>query len=161
LKEKTETKRLIKRILAPIDGSEHANKALDYALDLANKYDAALTILNVKPTPVVPGYVPSMPGPAPVPPTWLGTYSKEVTSEHEKMLSEALEKAKRNKPALKISTKLVKGRPAKQIVETAKEGNFDIIVMGSRGLGGIKEFFLGSVSHRASNDAECPVLIVK
>ena len=53
---------------------------------------------------------------------------------------------------MKVSTKLVEGRPSDRIVETAKEGNFDIIVMGSRGLGGVKEFFLGSVSGKSHNN---------
>jgi len=62
---------------------------------------------------------------------------------------------------LKVSTKLVEGRPSDKIIETAEKGNFDIIIMGSRGLGGIKEFFLGSVSDRVADEAACPVLIVK
>jgi len=53
------------------------------------------------------------------------------------------------------------GRPSEKIVETAKQGNFDIIVLGSQGLGGIKKFFLGSVSHRVADEATCPVLIIK
>jgi len=77
------------------------------------------------------------------------------------VLSEALKKVKKIKPNLRVSTKLVEGRPSNKIVETAKEGNFDIIVMGSRGLGAIKEFFLGSVSDRVADEATCPVLIVK
>lgn len=152
---------MIKRILVPVDGSEHADKALEYALDLADKYDADIEVLNVVSTAPIPiGPYPMGYGELAVP-AWVGAYSKELKASHEKMLSEALEKAKTNKPSLNISTKLVKGRPADKIVETAKEGNFDIIVMGSRGLGGIKKFFLGSVSDRVSDDAECPVLIVK
>jgi nucleotide-binding universal stress UspA family protein len=69
--------------------------------------------------------------------------------------------SKQVKPDLKISQKLVEGRPSTRIVETAKEGNFVLIVMGSRGLSGVKEFFLGSVSDRVADDAECPVMIVK
>jgi nucleotide-binding universal stress UspA family protein len=44
---------------------------------------------------------------------------------------------------------------------SAREGDCDIIVIGSRGLGGIKEFLLGSTSHRVADEAPCPVLIVK
>jgi nucleotide-binding universal stress UspA family protein len=55
----------------------------------------------------------------------------------------------------------VEGKPSDKIVEGEKERKFDVIVMGSRGLSGISEFLLGSVSHRVVNDAECPVFIVK
>jgi nucleotide-binding universal stress UspA family protein len=149
---------LIEQILVPIDGSEHADKALNYALDLADKYEASIEILTVVITPLVPGYIPLIPQPGSA---WLVTYSKELMINSEKMLSDTLEKAKKKKPNLQISTKLVEGRPANKIVETAKEGNFDLIVLGSRGLSGITGFLLGSVSNRVSNDAACPVLIVK
>jgi nucleotide-binding universal stress UspA family protein len=75
-------------------------------------------------------------------------------------LSKALKRAKELKPDLKISTVLKEGRPADEIVKTAKEENFDLIVMGHRGLGRVKEFFLGSVSDRVADEAHCPVLIV-
>lgn len=77
------------------------------------------------------------------------------------MLVEALKKAKKLKPDLNVSTKLEEGRSLDKIIETAKVGNFDLIVVGHRGLSGIKEFVLGSVSDRVAHDAACPVLIVK
>ncbi|MEM3955388.1 MAG: universal stress protein [Candidatus Bathyarchaeia archaeon] len=155
---------MIKRILVAIDGSEHAYKALDFALDLAEKYSAAVTIINVFQAPMVPI----------VPPVGylaegeLSTYSiayddlvREVKAAHEKILSHAFKRAKRLKPNLEVSTLLKEGRPADEIVKTAKEGEFDLIVMGHRGLGRVKEFFLGSVSDRVADEAHCPVLIVK
>jgi nucleotide-binding universal stress UspA family protein len=62
---------------------------------------------------------------------------------------------------VRVSSTILEGRPADKIVEAAKEGGFDLIVMGSRGLGGVKEFFLGSVSDRVADEATCPVAIVK
>ena len=53
------------------------------------------------------------------------------------------------------------GRPADVIVQTAIDDHVDLIVLGSRGLGGIKQLFLGSVSDRVADEARCPVLIVK
>ncbi|MEM1607545.1 MAG: universal stress protein [Candidatus Bathyarchaeia archaeon] len=98
----------------------------------------------------------------------LSTYSiayddlvREVKAAHEKILSHALRRAKRLKPNLEISTVLKEGRPADEIIKTAKEGEFDLIVMGHRGLGRVKEFFLGSVSDRVADEAHCPILIVK
>jgi len=156
-----EEQNLIKKILVALDGSKPADKALDFALDLGEKYSANVVLLSVVSPVIVPlGPYPTT-GVPPIPPVVIGTYSNELRVSHEKVLSEALKKAKKIKPNLKVSTKLVEGRPSDKIIETAKEGKFDIIVVGSRGLGGIKKFFLGSVSNRVANEATCPVLIVK
>lgn len=137
---------MISRILVPIDGSEYAYKALDWALDLADKYSANIELLCVIPTTAF---------------ALVGPSEKELQERAEEILKEALNKTKKIKPNLKISTKILVGRPAEKIVEVAKEGGFDLIVMGARGLGGIKEFFLGSVSDRVADEAQCPVVIIK
>ena len=62
---------------------------------------------------------------------------------------------------LKIKPKLDKGRPSDIIVAEAEDEDFDLIVMGSRGLGGIKEYILGSVSNQVVHESKSPVLIVK
>jgi nucleotide-binding universal stress UspA family protein len=147
---------LITKILVAIDGSEHADKALGFALDLAEKYSATITLVNVFQVPMF-GYL----GEPFAYPALLAEFTNEVKRMHEQILSKALKKAKELKPNLKISTVLEEGRPSDKIVETAKEGNFDLIVMGHRGLGRVKEFFLGSVSDRVADEAHCPVLIVK
>lgn len=148
---------LIKKILVAIDGSKSADKALDFAIDLASKYSAEVKIVTVfeEPSPalVARGTLYS--------PTSTENYLKELMEFHAEILSKALKKTKKNKAKLKVSKKLLTGRAADKIVETAKEGNFDLIIVGSRGLGGIKEIFLGSVSDRIADEATCPVLIVK
>jgi nucleotide-binding universal stress UspA family protein len=53
------------------------------------------------------------------------------------------------------------GQPAQTILEYAAENNCDLIVMGSRGLGAIREFFLGSVSHNVVQNSKVPVLVIK
>jgi nucleotide-binding universal stress UspA family protein len=155
---------LIKKILVALDGSGPANKALDLTLGLAEKYSAEIMILNVYqpvtplfylPTTTPAGYPPISP---PIP---MASFSKELKTQHEKVLSEAFKKARRDKPDLKIRRMLSEGRPSDKIIEAADEGKFDLIVMGSRGVGGIKEFFLGSVSDRVADESKCSVLIVK
>ena len=94
-------------------------------------------------------------------PTSTTKYLEELEAFHRKILVEAVEKAKKLKAKIKVSKELLIGRAADKIVETANEGDFDLIVMGSRGLGRVKEFFLGSVSDRVADEAKCPVLIVK
>jgi nucleotide-binding universal stress UspA family protein len=150
---------MIKKILVPIDGSKHSDRALKYALDLAEKYSADIKLLTVAQPVVATG---SMFLTQPMlPPTSTAIYVKEIEAAHKKILAEALKKAKESKPNINISKKMVNGRPADKIVEIANKGNFDLIVMGSRGAGGIKEFFLGSVSDRVADEARCPVLLVK
>lgn len=58
-------------------------------------------------------------------------------------------------------TKVMHGRPAPVIIEVVNDGNFDLVVLGSRGLNPISEMVLGSVSHKVVNQVRCPVLIVK
>jgi nucleotide-binding universal stress UspA family protein len=150
------------KILVPIDGSEHADKALNLALDLGEKYKAEIRILNVIP----PFNVPVTPYPmtavvTAIPPKWAKNYYKEAKSHSEEMLMEAQKRAYETAKGLKITAKLGDGRPANVIVAEAEEGQFDLIVMGSRGLGGLEELLLGSVSHQVVNESKVPVLIVK
>ena len=146
---------MIRKILVCLDGSDYANRALDFALDLANKYSAEIQLLTV------------------VPPVFLPVTSFEVMkteaiadatmqleNSFKKVLSKAEEKAKKVKPNLKVSTKFDQGSPDEKIIETANRGNFDIVVIGSRGLGH-RDCSLGSVSARVVDQATCPVLIVK
>jgi nucleotide-binding universal stress UspA family protein len=152
-------KEMINKILVPIDGSEHSDRALNYALDLAEKYSAKITLLSVAQPVVATG--PMFITQPMMPPESTTIYVKEIEAAHKRVLTEAFKKAKKTKPDLKISKMLVDGRPADRIVEIANEKKFDLIVMGSRGAGGIKEFFLGSVSDRVADEARCPVLLVK
>ena len=146
---------MIKRILVAYDGSEHAERALKLAIDLAQQYAAEMQLLTV------------------VPPLFLPTQSMalatsklvdEANKQLENVFFDTLQKAekkvKQEKPKLKVSVKFEHGRPEEKIVETAKSENFDIIVMGSRGLGRA-DYPLGSVSIKVADCAGCPVLIVK
>jgi nucleotide-binding universal stress UspA family protein len=134
--------------LVPIDGSEHAEKALTFALEMAEKHEACIEILTV-----VPGVVND--------PEWMKIYTEKMKENGEVMLSKALRKAKESKPEIEISKRLEEGVTVPKILEIAKEGNHDVIIIGSRGLGFVRGFLLGSVSSKVVNQAEIPVLIVK
>ena len=148
---------MFNKILVAVDGSKTAENALMFGLDLAAKYSAEVLVVSVfdviSTSLVARGMV--------FTPTGTTKYLEELEKFHEHVLADALKKAKKVKPKTKVSKKLLKGRAANKIVEAANEGGFDLIVIGSRGLGGIKEFFLGSVSDRVADEAKCPVLIVK
>ncbi|MGO8805984.1 MAG: universal stress protein [Candidatus Bathyarchaeia archaeon] len=76
-------------------------------------------------------------------------------------MSIAIERATKLKPTLKITSELKEGDASLQIVETAKNEEFDLIVIGHRGDSKIKELFLGSTSERVAHQAKCAVLISK
>ena len=140
-----------------IDGSKTADLALDFGFDLASKYSAEVTVISVLDT-VSKSLIYSGMLYAPDSTT---KYLEELELFYKKILADAIRKKEKMKNKVKVSTKFLKGRAADTIVKTANEENFDLIVIGSRGLGGIKEFFLGSVSDRVADHAKCPVLIVK
>ena len=139
---------MIEKILVPIDGSEPANRALDFALDLAQKYSAEILILSVLQFDAFP-------------PDVKGVIYESLETFHKKVLSDALEKARKVSINLNISTRLEQGYPADKIIETVQEGNFDIIVMGRRGQGHLRHTLLGSVSDRVADQAPCGLFIIK
>jgi nucleotide-binding universal stress UspA family protein len=152
---------MIEKILVAFDSSEPANKALDFAVDIAEKYSAEILILSVIQPAITPVLqYPQLGVPAP-PPVAMSPYIKEVKDQHRKIISEAKKRIQKTKPNLNVTTKLLEGRPSDTIVETAEQGKFSLIVIGSQGLGGVKKFLLGSVSDRVADQARCPVLIVK
>lgn len=135
VKQKTK----LSKILVAVDGSESAEKALEYAAQLAKKHKAKVTLLNVGESKLF-GFKPEV--------------AREV-GEH--ILSDAAAKVK----GLKLNTQLEFGNPAETLIEVAEKGNYDLIVVGSRGLSSVKRFFLGSVSDDVSHHAKCSVLIVR
>jgi nucleotide-binding universal stress UspA family protein len=90
----------------------------------------------------------------------LAACSKELEISFRGVLSKAQEEVQKRKHMFKVSTRFEKGEPSEKIVEVAELGGFDLIVIGSRGLGG-RASALGSVSSRVVDKSSCPVLIVK
>lgn len=148
----------INSILVAVDGSENSNRALDLALDLADKFGASVLVLNVSEAPTVTA-VPMEPTSYPI--DSMVVVSKDLRKFHEETLSRAVDRAKTAKPNLTVDSRLLEGDPAKEIVGAAKEGGFDVIVVGHRGLGKVQEFFLGNVSAKVAHSAQVPVIIVK
>jgi nucleotide-binding universal stress UspA family protein len=149
---------LIQNILVAVDGSENANRALDFALELAEKFDSALVVLNVSEV-LAMGVIPQE----------STTYSfenmvilgKDLRKIHEEIISKAVSHANAVKPNLVISSILRDGDPATEIVSVAKDNGFDAIVIGHRGSSIARERVLGSISEKVAHMAPCPVVIVK
>ena len=139
---------LITSILVPVDGSVHAENALNYALNLAEIHDAKVEIMTVVDE-------------VKMAPDWAREYSEKLREQDEDVLTSTFSKAVKEKPNIKISKCLAEGYASEEILKCAEKGHHDLIVMGSRGMGLIRGLVLGSVSSRVVNQAEIPVLIVK
>jgi len=149
------------KVLVPIDGSEPSWKALDHALQLAENCGSEVVILSVVPPIVYPLLSEESPDATIFSAREIDRLNAQMKAGFEKVLREGAERAGESKPKVRVSTKLAEGRPGNRIVEVAKEGGFDLIVMGSRGLSGLSEFILGSTTHHVADNCTCPLLIVK
>ncbi|WP_193367629.1 universal stress protein [Pelagibius marinus] len=150
---------MFKHILVPVDGSEHAGRAVDIAGDLAQRYGAKVTLLHVL----------TQAGGYQVPSELLAFEKIEHLriTEHDliegagqEILTKAEQRA-RNHGAADCATLLESGDPAGHVVQTANGQNVDLIVMGRRGLGDLGGLLLGSVSHKVSQAVDCCCLTVK
>jgi len=147
---------LITKVLVAIDGSECSERALDFALDLAEKYSASLLIINVLQMPVY-----GSPDDPLAVSAGTVSFARDLEKVHERLLAKAAEKAASAKPNVKVTTALREGNPPTQIVDAAAEGNFDVVVLGHSGQGRFREWLLGSTTERVAHLARCIVVIVK
>jgi len=150
------------KILIAYDGSESSKHALNQGVSLAKLTDSDVTILSVIPRITMPLLPAEGAG---VSPASIAQTSPEFQQEMKKFYTESLEKAaedvEEKYPNIDVVTKLMEGRPSSIIVEISEEGNYDLIVIGSRGLGGISGLILGSTSRRVVETCTIPVLVVK
>jgi nucleotide-binding universal stress UspA family protein len=141
------------RILLATDGSEEAELAALRAVELADATDSELHVVHVG---VVPIFLKSYPG-------TLG-YEGKLYEQIEEISRELLRKESwRVKAAggTVAGAHLRMGQVDLEIVALAEEFGADLIVMGSRGLGGVRRALMGSVSDSVVRHAHCPVLVVR
>ncbi|WP_378954036.1 universal stress protein [Pelosinus sp. sgz500959] len=144
---------MLEKILVPIDGSEAAWHALEYACKLGEKFDSIITVIHV----VQPHYtLPSIALHGEIP--FLSVNIEEVEETGYKLIELAKSEIKDYD---KVETLLEFGHPAERILSLAKDDNYNLIVIGSRGLSAISEFFLGSISATVSQYSTIPVMIIK
>jgi nucleotide-binding universal stress UspA family protein len=148
---------MIKTLLVSTDGSEQADRAVNLAADLAQKYDAKMVLLHIMPD-VINGAVPKgIQRYADLERMDLGD---AMWSVGEEILHIAKERA-HQKGVKSVETILDKGSPAPEILKYANEHDVDVIVMGCRGLGHIAGAFLGSVSNKVSHLASQTCITVR
>jgi len=148
---------MFKKILVAIDGSEQSVKAARAAMDIACKSGGEVHLLHVVRPPAFDysgvGYTGSI-----LPPE-IPSY---MLDEWHKVAQLILDKARKEVESKDAQTTIEVGMgdPAQVICDTAEKGNYELIVMGRRGMGGLSGLLLGSVSNRVLQLSPCPVLIV-
>jgi len=141
---------MTKKILVPVDGSDQARKAIDFAANLAKQNDATIHLLHVYKLPIIP--------------EGMGEYvisdRIELQALGDKIISVAQDEVSK-KGGQHIEATVMEGDPAERIIAYAKDHDVDMIVMGSRGLGSFKGLLLGSVSNKVSHRADRTCVIVR
>jgi nucleotide-binding universal stress UspA family protein len=174
---------MFKNILVPTDGSQHANKAVALAIDMASKYGAELVILSViedgalsedakrlaqnkgidiSATLAGPNLTAVSPEGAPVllqPENTLAT--ARVQAELAEAITTEAKKHAASHGVARVRALTQGGDPAGAILKTVEAEEADLIVMGSRGLGPLKSLLIGSVSQKVSHLAPCSCITVK
>ena len=147
------------KILVAVDefktSTASTDRAIDYAVNIAQDYDAKLIILHViRADPRVHGVHP---------PIHVIEMKKEAEASFVEMIEKIHENADiQNKETLQIKTDIIASvEIADAIVSYAKDKDIDLIVTGTRGRGKIKNAFLGSIASDVITFAHCPVLIAK
>ena len=139
---------MYKNILLAVDGPEHSLRATNEAIKMATMMsDCTIEVVYVV------------------------DYSKSKDQVLHSQGKEELERSRRKKlisieeqlksSHLSYRLKLLNGDPGPAIVDYANNENFDLVVIGSRGLNSLQEMVIGSVSHKVVKRVNCPVLIVK
>jgi nucleotide-binding universal stress UspA family protein len=144
----------VKKILTPIDRSGYKDKILAYAISLGKAWGSEITAVHV----IDPGRgVP-------------GGRIKEKEKEREEEAKREAETLVLNaidplidKEGVRIKKEVVEGSDsiAKSIINYARENNFNVIVIGTKGMTAVEEFFLGSVANNVIHHAHCPVFAIR
>lgn len=122
------------KILVGLDGSDHSTWALMEAISIAKKFSGHIKVITV--------------------------YKQGSKDEAEKTQLKAKQLLEEENIDCSLSA-ILGSNPSRALVNTAKNENYDLIVVGSRGLGDAASFLIGSVSKKVVSKASCDVLVVK
>lgn len=136
----------MQRIVVGVDGSETSARAVQWAVEEARLRDAQLTMVHVWSVVYAGAFAHAA---SPIDPTMFEEAGKQILDAAIRSVVPT---------SVRIDTSIVCGGAAESLLAAAKGA--DLLVVGSRGLGGFAELLLGSVSHQVSHHAPCPVVIV-
>ncbi len=141
----------VKRIVVGLDGSAQSAAALEWAIGFARAFSAEVVAVHAIPFLAYAVDFYGMALPIQYDPEWAAEMKRQFEQEWCKPLRDS---------GLPYRMVLKDGRPASLIAETAESVDADLVVVGRRGLGGVAEVLLGSVSHELSLHCKRPVLLI-
>jgi nucleotide-binding universal stress UspA family protein len=141
---------MFRNILVAVDGSPDAEQALIQAIDLAESEHARLTLFSAVMMPPAAAYIGAGGGVA-------ATLAADAESETQTILGTAVERVP---DQVSVSSVLSSDAVRPALIQQIKDGDHDLVVMGSRGRGAVRSALLGSVSHYVLHHSPVPVLIV-
>ncbi len=148
----------IKKILVTTDGSDNANRAIHAATELARNFGSELLIVTVVSMNVTRIYAPIAPYPSDA------EYSaalRRAEEDAKKIVEDAVAEAKMASVSVRSEALSTMDSVPETILKTAENEKVDLIVVGTRGLGGFRKLILGSVSSAVVSHAHCAVLVVR
>lgn len=149
---------MFKKILVPLDCSKYAESSLNVAIEIAKKFNSRLFLINVLPTRSqyrrsgMTGKI------------LIKNKDTEITEgEIPQVCTNLLAKSKQaaENEGIEVQTILKEGHIVEEILNTIKDGGFDLVVIAARGQSTIKSLLLGSVSSGVLQHSNCPVLVTK
>ncbi len=174
---------MFSNLLVATDGSDHANRAIEVAVDLAKKYDAALHVVHVLTRDMPSEELERMIEAEHLDDSYHGAGTQinigisSTLAKHGMMrsgdkearliavvgerIAGSAQKRVQDAGVKNVSAVVLAGDYANEILKQAEEKNTDMIIMGRRGLSTLKGFMTGSVSHKVSQRASCSVLTVR
>jgi nucleotide-binding universal stress UspA family protein len=133
----------MERLLVCIDGSKYSDNAVRFAVDIAKRCDSTISLIYVWTPPSSADQEMTVPDEVP-------DYEMERLKGAEKILNEA---------GLKYQFITAIGNPAEEILDESKKG-YDLAILGSRGLGNVERFLIGSITSRVSHHIGIPMMII-
>ncbi|HHT9104407.1 MAG TPA: universal stress protein [Candidatus Wujingus californicus] len=141
----------IKNILCPIDYSVYSEKALKYAIEFAEKYNAKLYLMHVLDIRIYDITDPELYN--------VNVIDKETINKLRERLHKCISEDTRKN--IEVETIVIEGVPFAEIIKKAREYKIDLIVLGTHGRTGLSHAIMGSVAEKVVRKAPCPVLTIR
>lgn len=144
-----------KTIVVGIDGSADGDAALVWAADEARRTGSGLHVIHAWDFPDMPAG--SLGGTIP----WLSDNGAELTAHAEATLQEAIDRCSIDAAEVTVTPDAICGYPSEVLTKVAHDRRAELLVVGTRGLGGFAQMMLGSVAHQCLHHAGCPVAVIR